>query len=114
MSSKQKLNTRSSTEVELVGVDDMISKVLWTRLFMEAQGYDIEENIIYQDNKSAMILEKNRRQSAGKRSRALNVRYFFITDMIEKGRVSVEYCGTDDLIGDYMTKPLQGKKFIQF
>ena len=33
-SKKQKLNTRSSTEAELVGVDDMLTKMLWTRLFL--------------------------------------------------------------------------------
>ena len=36
MSRKQKLNTRSTAEAELVGVDDAITQVLWTKLFMEA------------------------------------------------------------------------------
>ena len=54
-SQKQKLNTRSSTEAELVGVDDFITKVLWTQLFMEEQGYEIERNVLFQDNKSAIL-----------------------------------------------------------
>ena len=33
-STRQKLNTKSSTEAELVGVDDMMPMVLWTRQFM--------------------------------------------------------------------------------
>ena len=53
---KQKLNTRSSTEAELVGADDMIQMVLWTKLFMEEQGYEIKKNVLYQDNKSAILL----------------------------------------------------------
>ena len=32
---KQKLNTRSSTEAELVGLDDVIAKILLTKLFIE-------------------------------------------------------------------------------
>ena len=44
MSSKQKLNTRSSTEVELVGINDVLSMILWTRLFLEAQGYHVTDN----------------------------------------------------------------------
>ena len=44
----------------------------------------------------------------------MNIRYFFMTDQIEKGNVQVEYCPTDAMIGDYMTKPLQGKKFQEF
>eukprot|EP00980_Cylindrotheca_fusiformis_P021354 scaffold8236_cov189-Cylindrotheca_fusiformis.AAC.1 len=34
-SKKQKLNTRSSTEAELVGVDDYATNILWTKLFLE-------------------------------------------------------------------------------
>jgi len=113
-SSKQKLNSRSSTEAELIGVDDAITMILWTKLFMEAQGYVIEENIIYQDNKSAILLEKNGRKSAGKRSRAINIRYYFVTDHVEKGNVTIEYCPTDQMIADFFTKPLQGEKFRDF
>ena len=101
-SNKQKLNTRSSTTAELVGVDDIITKVMWTQLFMEEQGYEIEQNIVYQDNKSAMLLEKNGKRSSGKRTRALNIRYFFVTDQIEKGLLTVEYCPTGEMIADYI------------
>ena len=114
MSRKQKLVSRSSTEAELIAVDDAVTMVLWTRLFMEHQGYPIEQNILYQDNKSAILLETNGRKSAGKRSRAINIRYFFITDQVELGNIKIEHCPTDDMIGDFMTKPLQGEKFRKF
>jgi hypothetical protein len=58
--------------------------ILWTNLFREEQGYDINSNILYQDNKSATLLETNGKKSSGKRSRALNIRYFFLTDQVEK------------------------------
>jgi len=114
LSRKQKLNTRSSTEAELVGVDDASVLILWTKLFLEALGYTIMKNVIYQDNKSAILLETNGRQSAGKRSRALNIRYFFITDQVEKGNAAIEYCNTDDMVGDFHTKPVQGHKYKKF
>ena len=88
--------------------------ILWTKLFLEHQGYDIEQNIIYQDNKSTILLKENGRKSAGKRSRALNIRYFFISDQIEKGNMEIEYCPTESMVGDLLTKPLQGSKFIEF
>ena len=65
-STRQKLNTRSSTEAELVAVDDCMSQILWTRYFLDAQGYNINECIIYQDNKSAILLEQNGRASSSK------------------------------------------------
>jgi hypothetical protein len=114
ISRKQKLNTRSSTEAELVGADDVSIMILWTKLFMEAQGHKIEKNILYQDNKSTILLENNGKRSSSKRTRAFNIRYFFLTDQIEKGNLSVEYCPTTEMIGDYMSKPLQGKLFQKF
>jgi len=114
ISSKQKLNTGSSTHAELVGASDTTTMILWTRLFLEAQGYTVEKNILYQDNKSAILLETNGRASAGKRSRALNIRYFFLTDQVERGNLSIEFCPTNEMVGDYMTKPLQGEKFRRF
>ena len=45
--------------VELVGVNDAMGLVLWTHLFLEAQGYQIEDNIVYQDNESTILLAKN-------------------------------------------------------
>ena len=110
-SRKQKLNTKSSTEADLVGVDDVSTIILWTKLFMEAQGYEIKKNILYQDNKSTILLENNGKRSSSKRTRAINIRYFFITDQIEKGNVTVEYCPTEQMLGDFWTKPKQGTPF---
>ena len=113
MSKKQKLNTKSSTEAELVAVDDGMGQMLWTKLFLEAQGLKIHKNILHQDNKSAILLEKNGKASSSKRTRHLNIRYFFITDQVSKGNVSIVYCPTDDMIADYFTKPTTGLKFQQ-
>ena len=114
VSKKQKLNTRSSTESELVGADDVAIMILWTRLFMEEQGYEITKNILYQDNKSTILLENNGKQSSSQRTRAINIRYFFITDQVKRGNVEVAYCPTKAMTADYMTKPLQGSLFKKF
>jgi hypothetical protein len=105
---------QSSTEGELVAVDDAATMILWTKLFLEAQGYDVEKNIVYQDNKSVILLETNGKKRLGKQTRTLNIRYFFNTDQIEKGNVQIEHCGTDNMAGDFFTKPLQGEKFQRF
>jgi hypothetical protein len=109
----QPMNVRSSTEGELVAVD-AAAMILWTKLFLEAQGYDVDKNIVYQDNKSAILLETNGRKSSGKRTRALNICYFFITDQVEKGNAQIEHCGTDNMARDFFTKLLQGEKFQRF
>jgi hypothetical protein len=95
-------------------VNDVLPQVLWTKYFLEAQGYDAIDAVIYQDNQSAILLEKNGRASSSKRTRHLNIRYFFIYDRIESKEVRVEYCGTDDMIADFFSKPLQGSLFKKF
>ena len=107
----KKLNSKSSTEAELIKVSDVMSQILWTMYFMEAQGYPLEDNVDYQDNQSAMLLEKNERGSSSKRTRHINIRYFFVTDRIKEGEMRVEYCPTGDMVADYFTKPLQGSLF---
>ena len=88
--------------------------ICWTRYFMEAQGYTINDNILFQDNKSAILLEKNGKASSSKRTKHINIRYFFITDRIQKYEVSIVWCLTGDMIADFATKPLQGAMFKKF
>ncbi len=72
-STKHKLNTRSSAESEIVAVGDLIPQILWARLFMRAQGFVVRDNILYQDNKSAKLLETNGRASSSKRTKHNNI-----------------------------------------
>ena len=66
-SSKTKLNTKISTEDELVKVDDVLTQVIWNRYFLKEQGYMIHDNVILQDNQSAIRLQKNGKRSRRKR-----------------------------------------------
>jgi hypothetical protein len=113
-STKQKVNARSSTEAKLVGVDDLMPAICWTRYFMEAQGYKVTENIVYQDNQSAILLERNSKASSSKRVKHINIRYFFVTDWVKNQELTVEWCPTGDMIADFMTKPTQGALFKKF
>eukprot|EP00957_Ditylum_brightwellii_P144034 10975075-Ditylum_brightwellii.AAC.1 len=86
---KQKLDTCSLTEAELIRVNNVLLQVLWTRYFLEGQDIEVRDNIVYQDNQSAMRLEKNRKGSIGKRTSHINIRYFFVTDRIASGELTV-------------------------
>ena len=110
-STKQKVNSRSTTEAELIGVDDKIAKVIWTKKFIEAQDFKVKLNIIYQDNTSTIKLLNNRRLSSGKRTRHFDIRLFYATDLIGRNEVQVKYCPTEDMMADYMSKPLVGSSY---
>jgi hypothetical protein len=72
-STKQKLVTRSSTEAEVVGVHDVMPQLIWTAHFLEAQGVHINESILYQDNTSLILIERNGRRSSTKRTHHMNI-----------------------------------------
>ena len=109
---KQKINTPSSTHAELVAVSDALPKMLWCRYFMESQNYAVEDVYVYQDNQSAILLENNGMQSCGKNSRHIKIKYFFVTDKVKNKELTVIYCPTKQMVGDFYTKPLQGELYF--
>ena len=112
--SKQKINVKSSTECELVGVSEYIPYSLWLGYFLEHQGYKLKSNLVHQDNQSAMRMEVNGRTSCTGNSRHINIRYFFVKDRVDSGEVKIVYCPTGRMLADYFTKPLQGNLFKKF
>ena len=81
---------------------------------MECQGYGVRDNILFQDNMSSMLLEKNGKALSGKWTKHINTHYFFITNRISQGELSVQWCPMGDMVGDFATKPLQGALFHKF
>ena len=103
---------RSSIEAELINIDDKISKIIWMKKVIESQKFKMNLNIIYQDNTSTMRLVTNGKESSGKRKRHFDIKYFYITDLIDRKEVSIRHCSSNKMIADYFTKPLVGRKFV--
>ena len=110
---KQKLVTRSSTESEVVGVYDVLPQILWTKKFLEEQGVRIKETVLYQDNMSSMLLERNGRHSSMKRTKHMDIHYFYVADHIQNITLSLRHCPNEEMLADYFTKPIQGSLFIR-
>jgi hypothetical protein len=89
----------------------MMPIMLWTRYVLLSQGYGIVENLLLQDNKSSILLERNGKASSGKRMRHIDIQYFFITDRANMKEISIGWCPTKMMVTDFMTKPLQGSHF---
>jgi hypothetical protein len=121
MSLKQKINTKSSTEAELVGVDDAMNFVEWIQLFVQQQIKSINDDsilrkigsdvVIQQDNTSTIQLVNNGQASSTKQTRHINIRYHYVTSKIKEGSIRVVYHPTKQMVSDYLTKPLQGSLF---
>jgi hypothetical protein len=109
-SSKQKTNAKSSYEAELMGATDDSNNLFYVRNLLIEQGHKVGPAKLYQDNMSAMASIKNGKATS-KRSRHINIRYFYLKDRVDIGELELEYLATDDMIADVLTKPLQGEKF---
>jgi hypothetical protein len=90
-SNKMKCNTQSSTDTELISLHDKLPDIVWTRYFVECQGYDINECVVFQDNMSALLLEKNGRISSSKRTKHIKAKYFLVKDYYESGEIDLRY-----------------------
>jgi len=91
----QKINTTSSTEAEVVAVYENMPALMLVRYFLEAQVYPLKPTTLHQDNTSAMLLELNGRVSSSRRTRHMNICYFFVGDAAKRQHVTINYCPTD-------------------
>ena len=106
------MNTRSSTEVELIRADDMVSKIIWLSKFLISQGLS-QRTTLFQDNVSAILLETKGTSSAGERMTHLDGKYFFLKNLVACGELDIQWCPTTEMVADFLTKPLQGKLFFE-
>jgi hypothetical protein len=109
-SSKQKINAKSAHETEIIALSDYINKIVWCRLMIAEQGFEIGPAVIYQDNKGVLEVCK-RGQNGNSRTKHIALRYNLVRDLVERGEVVLKYCPTKLMVADILTKPLQGKLF---
>jgi len=106
----QKLVTNSSTEAELLALVDGVKKSFPILKLLE----EITETPVvinaYQDNKSTILLAKGGEGLSGK-SKHFRVRYHFLKELIDEGKLKLTYVPTDDMVADVLTKPMGGENF---
>ena len=71
-------------EAEPIGLDDNIPQILWTKYFMEYHGHTLEKNIVFQNNNSAITVEKNGKASSSKSTKNVKGKIFFIEDKVDQ------------------------------
>jgi len=109
---KQKPNTKNSTEAEPIAIDNAMGQILWTRNFLPHKGEYVQKTTITKTIKSFILLAENGKTLSSKSMRHLNVRYYFVTDQINKGHIKVLLCPMQNMLAEFFIKPLQGALFI--
>ena len=72
--------TGARAESEVEAMSEIFPYNILLVEFLKHQCYEIIENVIYQDDQSAIRIEKKGRKSCSGNSRHILIRYFFIKD----------------------------------
>ena len=84
-------------------------KMLHLSQMLKELGYNTTP-IVFQDNKSTIELINRGRPTSN--SRHIDIKYFFVSDIQQRKLVQINYCSSIEMIGDILTKPIQGQQFI--
>ena len=62
---------------------------------------------------SSILSERNGHQSSTKRTKNTDIQYFYISDQVQQKTIHITYCPIEELIADFVTKPLQVPLFLK-
>ena len=111
ISNKQSIVAKSSCEAELIAQSTIGEHIVWLREVMEELGFVPDKpTVLHQDNKAAIILA-SKGCGSFKRTKHINVRYFWLKELIDKKLLELLYVPTASMVADILTKPLVGYKF---
>ncbi|CAI7772977.1 unnamed protein product [Closterium sp. NIES-53] len=104
-SSKQELIAISSAEAEYIALCSATKEGLYLRELLEEAKLAVLPNFtLFCDNQSAIRIAN--KSGFANRTKHIALRYFFVKDEIEKGRLELSYCPTSEMAADYLTKKL--------
>ncbi|KAF1332324.1 Integrase catalytic core protein, partial [Globisporangium splendens] len=110
-SKKQRTVALSSTEAEYMALSEATQEAVWLKAFMRELGEDAGDGAltVFEDNQGAIALAKN--PEFHKRTKHIDIRYHFVREKVEDGQVVLEYCSTQEMLADLMTKPIPAAQF---
>jgi hypothetical protein len=110
---RQPIVALSSTEAEYIAAADCVKELLYLKTLVEDQTNKAVEVNLFVNNKAQSIkLMKN--CVFNRRSKHIDVRYHFLTENIQSGKINVSYISTSGNVADMFTKPLGNIKFKIF
>ena len=104
---KQKMQTLSSTESELLALQEASTYVVWMRYLMQELGYPITgPTVVTQDNQSATTIA----EQGGNFQRTKHIvgRFNYLAERIRLKDLVIRYLASQHMPADFLTKPLSG------
>lgn len=116
-SKRQPTVALSSCEAEYIALAATVQESLYlTQLLSDfREESHVKPTLIFEDNQGTIALSKD--PINHQRSKHIDIRYYFIRTEVNRGKIIIHYCPTEDMIADVMTKPatkLKLEKFAKF
>ncbi len=113
LSRKQSSVALSTAEAEYIAACSASCEAVWLRKLLTGMfGMEIEATVILCDNQSCIKMTEN--PVFHDKSKHIEIRYFYIRNLVTKGAVKLIYVSTDEQVADMLTKPLSCGKFKYF
>uniref|UniRef100_A0A5S6Q3I8 Reverse transcriptase Ty1/copia-type domain-containing protein n=1 Tax=Trichuris muris TaxID=70415 RepID=A0A5S6Q3I8_TRIMR len=112
-SRKQSVVALSSTEAEYLAVSHACRELLWLRQLLKDLGIAVKDpTIIHEDNQACIKMVNSERYGA--RTKHVDVCHHHVRDLRAQGTIKLQYCPSDKMRADILTKPLCKDKFSRF
>ena len=112
-SRKQSSVSLIMVEAEYIAACSASCESIWLRKLMSGLfNLDLDTTVILCDNQSCIKMTEN--LVFHDKSKHIEIQYFYIRDMIQKGAIELQYVSTDEQVADVLTKPLSRVKFEYF
>ena len=112
-SKRQSIIALSSTEAEYVSLCQAAQEAVWLRRLLNDVGFrQTQPMTLYEDNQGAIALTKNAKMNS--RTKHIDIKFHYVRQAIEDEVLKVDYCPTEDMTADILTKSLSRVKFEKF
>ena len=113
LSRKQYIVSLSTTEEKYIAACSANCESIWIRnLLSNLFDLEMDDIVVLCDNQTGMKITEN--LMFHDKIKNIEIRYFYICDMVQKGSIKLKYVSTDEQVVDVLTKPLSRVKFEHF
>ena len=102
----------SSTEAEYIAACNATQELMWLNKIIVDM--NVPESLpvkLFEDNQGCISMSKN---AETKRTKHIDVKWYYLRDCVNNGKISLTYIPTNDQIADLLTKPLGKEKHRMF
>ena len=104
--------TRSSSETELVVLEEASAFAVWIRLLLDELQVKLKPITIFQDNMSTIIMAT--KGGSFKRTKHLLCKHSYVRERIANKEIVLKHLPTKKMVADMLTKPVSFKQLNKF